>query len=108
MKYGKHSIRALTLAIAAVVASLPNASMAAQVEEEPGGYVMAADLLVARPLGVVLVALGTTTYVASLPFSLLGGNAGDAGRLLVIQPARETFVRCLGCRRIGRKEKIKD
>jgi len=100
--------KGLGVLLLAVAVGLPNLAMAAQVEEKPGGFTMAADLLVARPLGLVLTALGTTTYVATLPFSLLGGNAGDAGKALVIRPARETFVRCLGCRRIGRKEKIKD
>jgi hypothetical protein len=69
---------------------------------------MAGDLLVARPIGMVLVALGTATYVVTLPFSIVGGNAKDAGDMLVVQPVRETFVRCLGCRRIGRKEKIRE
>jgi len=45
-------------------------------------------------------------YVASLPIALLGGNAKEVGRTLVIEPASETFVRCLGCTRLGRKEKI--
>jgi len=43
-------------------------------------------------------------YLVSLPFSLLGGNAEEAGEVLVMGPARATFVRCLGCARTGRKE----
>lgn len=84
----------------------PMMVQADQVEENPDGIVMMGDLLVARPLGLVLLGLGTVTYVATLPFSLLGGNAGDAGRALVLKPAEEVLFRCLGCRTPGRKEKI--
>ena len=77
-----------------------------QVEENPDGIIMMGDLLVARPIGLVLLGLGTATYVATLPFSLLGGNAEDAGKALVLKPAQEVLLRCLGCRTPGRKKKI--
>ena len=86
----------------------PAALQAASVEETPGVFTMAGDLLVARPIGLVLFALGSATYIVTLPFSIAGGNVKDAGKMLVVEPAREVFVRCLGCRRIGRKEKIVD
>jgi len=43
-------------------------------------------------------------YPVSLPFSALGGNAAEAGEVLVVGPAKATFVRCLGCTRTGRKQ----
>ena len=55
------------------------------------------DALVARPLGIVGTGLGAAVWTVSLPFSLLGGNAGEAADKLIGGPARETFVRCLGC-----------
>lgn len=106
MKNAKKLAQSILLVVA--IALVPNLSMAAQVEEKPKAMYMAMDFLIARPLGVVLTGLGTVTYVATLPFSLLGGNALEAGNTLVIGPAKETFVRCLGCRRIGRKERIRD
>ena len=87
-----------------IAAALP--AQAAQVEENPDAFTQMSDLLIARPIGLVLFGLGSVTYVATLPFSLAGGNAMDAGESLVIEPAKEVFVRCLGCRRPGRKEKI--
>ena len=78
----------------------------AQVEEDPGAFTMVGDLLVARPIGLALLAMGSLTYLVTLPFSVAGGNADEAAKVLVIGPAREVFVRCLGCRRPGRKEKI--
>jgi len=82
-------------------------AFAEKVEENPNALKMTADLLVARPIGVVIFGLGTVGYVLTLPFSILGGNAADAGEQLVVSPAREVFVRCLGCAKSGRKETVK-
>ena len=62
------------------------------------------DAVVARPLGIVATGAGAVVWGVSLPFSLLGGNAGEAADSLVGGPARETFVRCLGCRAAGRRQ----
>ena len=35
---------------------------------------MAGDILVARPFGVVLTAVGSVLFVVSLPFTALGGR----------------------------------
>lgn len=95
------------LLAAMVMALLPFGALAERLEEEPSAVQMTADLLVARPIGLGIFALGTVTYVATLPFSLLGGNSGDAAKQLVFTPAEEVFVRCLGCTRPGRKERLR-
>lgn len=94
--------------LAFALLAAPLVGQAQRIDEEPSAPEMAADLLVARPIGVGLFALGSVTYVVTLPFSLLGGNAGEAADSLVLEPAREVFVRCLGCTRPGRKERIRD
>ncbi len=66
-------------------------------ESSPHPVTMAADLLVARPLGIAFTAVGSVIFVASLPFSAAGGNVKESAEALVVEPARETFVRCLGC-----------
>ncbi|MBV1876447.1 MAG: multidrug transporter [Pseudomonadales bacterium] len=81
-------------------------AQAGQVNENPGAFTMVGDLLVARPIGLGIFSLGSLAFVATLPFSVAGGNVMDAGKVMVLDPGREVFVRCLGCRRIGRKEKI--
>ena len=63
---------------------------------------MAVDLVVARPLGIVVTSVGAAVFLVSLPFSAAGGNVDNASEKLVLGPARETFVRCLGCRTAGR------
>lgn len=76
-------------------------------EDEPSAEEMAGDLLVARPVGIVVTALGAAAFVVSLPFSAIGGNVDKAAEKLVVGPARETFVRCLGCENVGRYKKPK-
>lgn len=66
------------------------------VNEEPTAGTMLADAFMVRPFMLVGTIVGTVTYIVTLPFSLLGGNAGDAGRSLVVDPAMYTFVRPLG------------
>jgi hypothetical protein len=58
---------------------------------------MGADALIARPILLAMTMVGAVVFVASLPFSLIGGNAGQAAEVLVAGPARATFARCLGC-----------
>jgi hypothetical protein len=77
---------------------------AAQREKEPTALAMAGDVVIARPLGIAITTVGAALFVVSLPFSALGGNAGKAAETLVVKPARETFVRCLGCPVAGRAE----
>ena len=40
--------------------------------------------------------VGLATFIVTLPFSALGGNIGEAGNTLVVEPAKYTFVRPLG------------
>lgn len=92
------------LLCATLVGWLAVPAQAAQ-EDEPSAAAMAGDLIIARPLGIVATTLGAAAFVVSLPFSAAGGNVGQAADTLVVGPARETFVRCLGCRSAGRYQK---
>lgn len=65
--------------------------------QNPPAFAMMGDLLIARPLLLVATVLGAGVFVVSLPFTALGGGVGDAGTALVVDPAKATFVRCLGC-----------
>ena len=65
-------------------------------ESGPTGGEMLADAFLVRPFMLVSTVLTTVTYVVTLPFSLLGGNAGEAGQQLVVEPAAYTFTRPLG------------
>jgi len=65
--------------------------------EAPPAFAMIGDLVVARPLLIGATLVGAVAFVVSLPFTALGGNVKEAGQALVGDPAREAFVRCLGC-----------
>ena len=69
--------------------------------EAPKGFAMVGDLVVARPLLIGATVLGAAAFVVSLPFTALGGNVGEAGKALVVEPGKAAFVRCLGCTTSG-------
>ena len=96
-------ITTILLAAVLVVASGPSF---AQRADEPGTWEMAADAVVARPFGAAITTLGIAVFVVSLPFSALGGNVANAADALVVEPAKATFMRCLGCRTSGRHKSI--
>ncbi len=76
-------------------------------EDEPSGGEMMIDALVARPVGVATTVVGVAAFVVTLPFSALGGNINQAADKLIVEPGKETFVRCLGCRTTGRQERYR-
>ena len=86
-----------------VVMSVPQLSLANArvVDENPSALAMVGDLVIARPVGLAATVIGTAVFLVTLPFSLLGGNAAEAGSTLVVGPAKTTFVRCLGCTQSG-------
>ena len=64
--------------------------------ESGSAEAMAADVFIGRPVGLVTTVIGSTVYVVSLPFSLLGGNEKQAREKLIKEPATFTFKRPLG------------
>jgi hypothetical protein len=103
MKIRAKSHRAI-IAVMAACLLLPQtlwAERKATIDESPHAGLMAADLVVARPVSLLVTAAGTAAFIVSLPFTLLAGNASDAAEQLMIGPAKNTFVRCLGCTNAG-------
>lgn len=72
--------------------------------EAPKGYAMAGDLIIARPLLIGATVIGAGLFLVSLPFTAAGGNIGEAGQALVVEPGMAAFVRCLGCTESGYKK----
>ncbi|MBE7374950.1 multidrug transporter [Pseudomonas lopnurensis] len=69
--------------------------------EAPKAFSMVGDLVIARPLLIAATVIGAGAFVVSLPFTALGGNVGEAGQALVVEPGKAAFVRCLGCTTSG-------
>lgn len=88
---------ALAAILAACVMSLAPMTQAETTQSTPSALAMTGDALFARPALLAMTLVGSAVYVVSLPFSLLGGNASEAGKVLVVDPAKATFTRCLGC-----------
>jgi hypothetical protein len=78
------------------------------VDESPNEWAMVGDLLVARPIGVVLTVGGAAVWLVSLPFTLLSGHASEAAGTLIGGPVETTFMRCLGCRQPGYTDKDRE
>ena len=72
--------------------------------DAPKAFSMIGDLLIARPLLIGATAIGALAFVVSMPFTAAGGNIGEAGHALVVEPGKEAFVRCLGCTTSGYKQ----
>ncbi len=71
------------------------------VDDSPNEWAMVGDLLVARPVGLVMTAGGAAVWLVSLPFTLLSGHTAEAAETLIVGPGASTFMRCLGCRNTG-------
>lgn len=100
-------VRTLFAMVATLALTLPAVSSANTIQETPSALAMTGDALVARPVLLAMTAVSSVIYIVSLPFSALGGNAGEAAEVMVVGPAKATFVRCLGCSMSGRKlEKV--
>lgn len=93
---------ASALALSALL-TLGNTAYAAQeimndeLANRPTAGASVADTAVARPLMLAGTIGGAAIFLASLPFSILGGKVKEAADTLVVGPAKATFTRCLGC-----------
>jgi hypothetical protein len=90
-------VKSIGLALGlSMVLLAPGLSHAGRIDEPPTPQAMIGDVMV-RPIMAGATLIGAGLYVATLPLSLLGGNAAQAGDVLVVKPFQATFMRCLGC-----------
>lgn len=68
-----------------------------QINQRPSAGAMAMDAIIARPILFAGTLGGTALFVATLPFSALGGKVEEAANTLVVGLAKTTFTRCMGC-----------
>lgn len=92
--------KSATIAALSTLLLLTTPAQAESVDEAPSAGAMVADAVFARPLYFALSQAGVALYTATLPFTLLGGNADQAAEALVVTPLQGAFVRCLGCGKI--------
>lgn len=65
-------------------------------DTKPTGGEMMFDAVLVRPTMLIGTVVTTAVFLVSLPFSLLGGNVGEAANSLVTEPFKYTFQRPLG------------
>jgi hypothetical protein len=65
----------------------------AQIDE---GLITIGDLVISRPVGIVVTVVGSALFVVSLPFALTSGSVKETADVLVGQPFKFTFTRPLG------------
>jgi hypothetical protein len=84
--------------VVAVLASFLGTPLLVWAEEmdKPTGTEITFDFVIARPLGIVSCALGTTIFVATFPFAIATGSAKNTAHALVAEPYNFTFDRGLG------------
>lgn len=102
-KFSRMLTTTLITTVAVCLLAFSSIGHAQTIDETPSALAMTGDALFARPVLFVTTVVGSAVYLVSLPFSLMGGNAAEAGEVLVVGPAKATFVRCLGCTRSGRR-----
>lgn len=97
--FPRRALATFTLLIASVTAtpSFAEELMDDQINQRPSTGAMVLDAVVARPMLFAMTLGGTAVFVATLPFSALGGNVEESAKTLVIGPAKSTFTRCMGC-----------
>ncbi len=65
-------------------------------KEEPNSGVVFLDAVIARPLGLITTAAGTTAFILTLPFTAPSRSVDTAARGLIGRPGGWTFDRPLG------------
>lgn len=101
LSQGKKMKRTIT---AVALVSMMSVSMMASADvvedgslSRPTVWAMGIDAGLVRPVGLAATIIGVGLFVVTLPFSALGGNVGESAERLVVDPAKMTFLRCLGC-----------
>jgi hypothetical protein len=64
--------------------------------DEPSAPVVAADGLIARPLGLATTIAGTALFLVTLPFSAPSGSVNESAQGMIVRPGGYTFVRPMG------------
>lgn len=87
------TIMTILVVIAVICVSVP--AFAADKGDE--AIMVAADVILVRPVSLAAVVVGTAVFVVSLPFTIPAGGVSKAARVLISEPFAYTFQRPIGC-----------
>ena len=68
----------------------------AEAEDSPSFPDILCDLILMRPVGVVVLGVGLVVTAVAMPFALPTGTMGQVSQTLIVDPFDYTFVRPLG------------
>ena len=88
---------ALGLLSSTALAAPANPNLMVKEQGTRGDLMVTADVLLVRPVGAVMTAVGLAAFTASLPLTAINGSIDSTAEAWVRKPARNTFTRCLGC-----------
>jgi hypothetical protein len=63
---------------------------------QSGPTAVVVDVVVARPLCLAVTAVGSVFFVAALPFAAASDSVKETAEILVVKPAKATFIRKVG------------
>ena len=90
----------VVIALAGVLGAAPvvwaQETYSPQQMERPSGTEIVFDFMIARPLGLASLAMGSTMFIISFPLAVITGSTGDTAHALVGEPFNFTFVRGMG------------
>lgn len=89
-----------------LLAGTVHANTVLEANERPSALAMGTDLLLLRPIGAAVTAVGAVLWVVSIPFTAPTGSQEVSAEVLVAEPARFTFYRCLGCTETGYRSPV--
>jgi len=92
-------MRKLLVAVLSIMLFVASTSFASDTYvglQEPTDAEIVIDAVIARPLGIVSIALGAGVFVVALPFTLTANSVDLAARRLLVAPFNHTFKRQLG------------
>jgi NAD dependent epimerase/dehydratase family enzyme len=94
----KNQTVVIVLAVTLIMSFTASPALMAQEWDEAyaSADAMLFDLVLVRPIGLAASVAGQVLFVVSLPFTLLGGNVGEAAKELSWAPVKYTFARPLG------------
>jgi ABC-type uncharacterized transport system permease subunit len=94
----KNQTVVIVLAVTLIMSFTASPALMAQEWDEADASAdsMLFDLVLVRPVGIAASVVGQVLFVVSLPFTLLGGNVGEAAKKLSWEPVKYTFARPLG------------
>jgi hypothetical protein len=83
----------LLILLSFVIVFTPVVALALESEQTEA---IAADTLLMRPIGLASLVVGTSLFIVSFPFSVLGNNVHETQKVLIEDPFNYTFKRPVG------------